>query len=154
MSGIIHFVSGKTLDISEAEFAALSPKLGMKGVKCHKSAAGHLIPMNSTTMEFIEHIEEEEKVVPEQPVAKAEKVVKEEPKTNDEIMAAMVAKSNCTHENQSLFVQHTAKGIRYFPICDFCGKRDRYVSEKKIVDGEYEKWSTEDVENAKPWEEE
>lgn len=155
MSGIIHFVSGKTLDISEQEFFNIAPKLGMKGVKCHKSDQGHLIPMNSTTMEFIEHIEDEIEPVVE---TKEELIAQEKPdaepkKTEEEIMDLMLAKSNCEHPNQSLYVQHTAKGVRYFPVCDFCGKRDRYVSEKKIVDGEYDNWSVEDVETAKPWEE-
>ena len=63
----------------------------------------------------------------------------------------MLAKSNCKHNSQSLFVQHTAKGVRYFPVCDFCGKRDRYVSEKKVLDGEYPEWKMEDIDNAKPW---
>ena len=154
MSGIIHFVSGKTLDITEKEFQAISPKLGMKGIKCHKSEAGHLIPMNSTTMEFIEHVIDELpaavevdgeilEVVKEEP--------KEEPKDPDEIMNDMIAKSNCKHESQSLYLQKTAKGDRYFPVCDFCGKRERYVSEKKVLDGEYEEWKYEDIENAKPW---
>ena len=153
MSGKIHFVSGKTLDITEKEFQAISPKLGMKGIKCHKSQEGHLIPMNSTTMEFIEHIEEKEEEL--------EEVIEEETKAvittaefeeyKEDALKTMIDKSNCKHENQTLHIQHTAKGIRYFPVCDFCGKRERYVSEKKILDGEYEEWKAEDIENAKPW---
>jgi len=154
MSGRIHFVSGKTLDISELEFRNISPKLGAKGIRCQVSQAGHIIPLNSTTMEYIEHIEEEEEVremptetlVPKQTVEP-----KVEPKSPDEVMNDMLAKSNCKHENQSLYLQKTAKGDRYFPVCDFCGKRDRYVSEKKVLDGEYDEWKYEDIENAKPW---
>jgi len=154
MSGKIHFVSGKTLDISELEFRNISPKLGAKGIRCQVSHAGHIIPLNSTTMEYIEHIEEEEEVremstetlVPKQAVEP-----KVEPKSPDEVMNDMLAKSNCKHENQSLYLQKTAKGDRYFPVCDFCGKRDRYVSEKKVLDGEYDEWKYEDIENAKPW---
>ena len=154
MSGKIHFVSGKTLDISELEFRNISPKLGAKGIRCQVSHAGHIIPLNSTTMEYIEHIEEEEEVremptetlVPKQTIEP-----KVEPKSPDEVMNDMLAKSNCKHENQSLYLQKTAKGDRYFPVCDFCGKRDRYVSEKKVLDGEYDEWKYEDIENAKPW---
>lgn len=159
MSGTIHFVSGKTLDITEKEFQGIAPKLGSKGVKCHKSQEGHLIPMNSTTMEFIEHIKEEEKIITEVEFSKERQdalnkkiaEAKEEPKDPDEIMNDMIAKSNCKHENQSLYIQKTAKGDRYFPVCDFCGKRERYVSEKKVLDGAYEEWKYEDIENAKPW---
>jgi len=155
MSGRIHFVSGKTLDISELEFRNISPKLGAKGIRCQVSQAGHIIPLNSTTMEYIEHIEEEEEEVREMPtetlVPKQTVEPKVEPKSPDEVMNDMLAKSNCKHENQSLYLQKTAKGDRYFPVCDFCGKRDRYVSEKKVLDGEYDEWKYEDIENAKPW---
>ena len=152
MSGKIHFVSGKTLDISELEFRNISPKLGAKGIRCQVSHAGHIIPLNSTTMEYIEHIEEEEEVpVYELKEEDSTPIEKVEPKSPDEVMNDMLAKSNCTHENQSLYLQKTAKGDRYFPVCDFCGKRDRYVSEKKVLDGEYDEWKYEDIENAKPW---
>ena len=151
MSGRIHFVSGKTLDISEIEFRNISPKLGAKGIRCQVSQAGHIIPLNSTTMEYIEHIEDEEpkEIVVEEPTPIVEP--KEEPKDPDEVLNDMIAKSNCTHENYSLYLQKTAKGDRYFPVCDFCGKRERYVSEKKVLDGAYEEWKYEDIENAKPW---
>ena len=154
MSGLIHFVSGKTLDISEIEFQNISPKLQGKGIKCQKTNAGHIIPLNSTTMEYIEHVEEEVREMPTEALIPKEK---EQPKekvpvrTEDEIMNEMLAKSNCKHENQSLHIQHTAKGVRYFPICDFCGKRNRYISEKKVFDGEYPEWKVEDIDNAKPW---
>ena len=154
MSGKIHFVSGKTLDISELEFRNISPKLGAKGIRCQVSHAGHIIPLNSTTMEYIEHIEDEIPAAVEVDGEYLEVVKKEpkvEPKSPDEAMNDMLAKSNCKHENQSLYLQKTAKGDRYFPVCDFCGKRDRYVSEKKVLDGEYDEWKYEDIENAKPW---
>ena len=50
MSGLIHFVSGKALEITEAEFRVISPKLNSKGIKIQSTEAGHLIPLNSTTM--------------------------------------------------------------------------------------------------------
>lgn len=181
MSGIIHFTSGKTLDITEAEFRNISPKLNGKGIKTQRLASGHIIPMNSMTMEFIEMIPEVEEgqqfdlgngvVVGEviQPMMHGEEAILEPmsehsepmtlpPKTADEIMADMTAKSNCKHEptKLELYRQNTAKGIRYFPVCSFCGKRERYVSERKIVEGEYvgtpnEKWTSDDVANAIQW---
>jgi hypothetical protein len=131
-------------------------------------------------MEYIEHIEEEEeedifkeamtapkplmtipgredsKFEPELPELK-EQVEKPKPRTQEEMMAEMIAKSDCTHEGKLvLYRQHTAKGIRYFPKCTFCGKRERYVSESKIVKGEYkgtanEVWTEADVINAIQW---
>ena len=176
MSGLIHFSSGKTLTITEYEFANMSPKLNSKGIKTQKTKAGHLIPLNSMTMEYIEHIPEPEegeqfdlgegvvgtvvrKDADEPILPRMDQVQqKPEPKTADEIMAEMMAKSNCKHEPEKLelYRQNTAKGIRYFPRCSFCGKRERYVSESKIVDGAYEgtpneKWTSEDVANAIQW---
>jgi hypothetical protein len=65
----------------------------------------------------------------------------------------MIEKSNCKHEPEKLdmYMQSTAKGIRYFPVCSFCGKRERYVSEKKVRDGEIERWTGDDIDNAKMW---
>jgi hypothetical protein len=87
---------------------------------------------------------------------------KEEPKTEEpeekDPLAEMIEKSNCKHEPEKLvlYTQHTAKGVRYFPVCSFCGKRERYVSEKKIVEGDYagtpnEKWTDEDIVNAQEY---
>jgi hypothetical protein len=79
-------------------------------------------------------------------------------KTQEELMAEMLEKSNCKHEPDKmvLYRQHTAKGIRYFPRCSFCGKRERYISESKIVKGEYkgtvnEKWTETDIADAIDW---
>ena len=60
MSGIIHFVSGKTMKISEAEFRNIPPKLGSRGIKCSITQDKHVLPLNSTTMEFIEYVPEVE----------------------------------------------------------------------------------------------
>jgi len=173
MSGVIHFVSGKTLEISQAEFDQISPKLNARGVKISVTTDGHKIPLNSTTMEFIEHVpevvEEPEVVEPEvieTEYVKVEEVVdnprelveKEKPKTQEEKLVEMMEKSACKHEPEKmvLYKQQTAKGERLFPVCSFCGKRERYVSEKRIIDGKYEgtpneKWTEEDVANARPW---
>lgn len=172
MSGIIHFSSGKTLEITEQEFQNISPKLNSRGIKTQRTKSGHQIPLNSMTMEYIEWVPEvEDEHINPEPVLVAKKtevgpteaptsteVEPEKPKTNDEIVAEMTAKSNCKHETEklNLYRQHTAKGIRYFPVCSFCGKRERYVSESKIVNGDYagtpnEKWTSEDVANAIDW---
>jgi hypothetical protein len=175
MSGLIHFSSGKTLEITEYEFANMSPKLNSKGIKTQKTKSGHLIPLNSMTMEYIEHVPEDiicvldigdgeigelprtdaaDPVLPEQDKQEEKPKVK----TQEEMMAEMLEKSNCKHEPDKmvLYRQHTAKGIRYFPRCSFCGKRERYISESKIVKGEYkgtvnEKWTETDIADAIDW---
>jgi len=52
MSGIIHFTSGKTLDITEKEFRNIPVHLKNKGIKVHITNTGHIVPLNSMTMEY------------------------------------------------------------------------------------------------------
>ena len=167
MAGIIHFTSGKTLEINEMEYRNISPVLNAKGIKTKRLSTGHVIPMNSMTMEFIEHVPEElpgdnvmedHDFVPDIKKAIENQMEEQKVKTADDIMAEMTAKSNCKHEPEKmeLYIQHTAKGIRYFPVCSFCGRRERYVAESKIMKGEYvgtpnEKWTDKDIANAKAW---
>ena len=176
MSGIIHFTSGKELEITEREFQNIAPKLSGKGIKVHKTAGGHMLPLNSSTMEYIEHIPEWKEVPVDIPPAKESTTVgivieelkedipkmdkQEDPKkkTQDELLQDIMAKSDCKHEPEKLrlYVQRTAKGIRYFPVCSFCGKRERYISESKVMKNEYvgtvnEKWNENDIANALPW---
>ena len=166
MSGIIHFGSGKELEITEVEFSRMGPKLNAKGIRTQVTATGHLIPLNSTTMEFIEHVPEP--VYVDEPMTEAEydalpedqnvQVEKKPVKTQEELLAKITSKSNCKHEPEKMemFIQHTSKGYRYFPVCSFCGKRERYVSEKKITEGGYAgtpnaRWTADDIANAQPW---
>ena len=86
-------------------------------------------------------VEEAEKIV-EDPAEVVEEVVdvkldeEKLAKTEKEVMAEIVAKSACTHKEVSLHFQKTKKGIRYFPVCDFCGHRGRYVANDAITEAE------------------
>jgi len=51
----------------------------------------------------------------------------------------MLAKSSCTHENQTIYYQEvkTSTGKtsrRYFPVCDFCGLRMRLLKATALTD--------------------
>ena len=166
MSGIIHFGSGKTLEITEEQFQKIGPKLRDGGVRVWALKDSHIIPLNSHTMEYVEYVVEDEEMKERkeedrfisEPILDQRSQESKVPKTSEELLAEMTAKSNCKHEPEKLelYIQHTAKGIRYFPVCSFCGKRERYVSESKINKGEYvgtpnEKWTDKDIAHAKPW---
>jgi hypothetical protein len=173
MSAIIHFTSGKKLEITELERQQLAPKLQLGGVRLYRTKDQHLIPLNSNTMEMIENIPEVEDIIEADvdPTPKAMNpgtpdpvptppVKAEDAKPESDIEAkkqsaleSMIEKSNCKHEPEKLvmYMQSTAKGIRYFPVCSFCGKRERYVSEKKVRDNQIERWTGEDIDNAKMW---
>lgn len=178
MSGILHFASGKALPISQREFEQIAPKLQQGGIRLYRTGDKHLVPLNSNTIELIEYVEDapveqvapkptpepqvklgspepteaENKTISPEPIEEVKEEVKESP------MDKMMRLSNCAHEPEKmeLYRQHTAKGIRYFPVCSYCGKRERYISESKILKGEYagtpnEKWTEESIANAKDW---
>jgi hypothetical protein len=174
MSAILHFCSGKSLPITQKEFEQIAPKLQQGGIRLYRTGSKSLVPLNSNTIELIEYVDDvpveiiPPKATPE-PLPKIEAVEPPEAE-NKEIsekpieepvespMDKMMRLSNCKHEPEKLelYRQHTAKGIRYFPLCSYCGKRERYVSESKIVKGEYEgtpneRWTAEDIANAKDW---
>jgi hypothetical protein len=172
MSGIIHFTSGKKLEITQKEMDTIAPKLQAGGIRMYRTGKQCLIPLNSNTMELIEFVPEVEAATPKrkivtivpkkplpaepepdpQPEEEEEKTLGAEEREKN-AMNRLIEKSNCKHdaEKLELYIQHTAKGVRYFPVCSFCGKRERYVSEKKIVAGEYERWTEADIATAKPW---
>lgn len=175
MAAIIHFTSGKQLKISEREFRQIAPKLQAGGVRLYRQGkTGNLIPLNSNTMELIEHIKEEEtnavksveqtKELPKEVAPNSEKLDAEAQKLEEEsveekrkrLEAEMFAKSNCKHEKQELYYTQTNRGKKYFPVCTFCGKRDRFISIEKIKNDEYigtpnDVWTMKDVMNAKVW---
>lgn len=172
MSGIIHFTSGKEFKLGELEFAKIAPKLQLGGVRLYRTGNGSFIPLNSNTMEMIEYVPDVVDIIEADDETPTPKILNpgtpneiptqptptEEAKPSIEdrkqsIMDELIEKSNCKHEPEKLrmFQQSTAKGIRYFPVCSFCGKRERYVSEKKVRDGELERWSGDDIDNAKMW---
>jgi outer membrane biosynthesis protein TonB len=175
IGGRIRFGSGHTVDISLKEFEDAPIMMANKGARVQRFQDGVMVPFLSPTIECIEpRYAEVEVEVEESPVV-VKKIAQPRPielnmpkmdeapeppkkKTQQELLEEMTAKSNCKHEPNKLelYRQHTAKGIRYFPRCSFCGKRERYVSESKIVKGEYagtvnEKWTEQDIMDAIDW---
>jgi hypothetical protein len=166
----IHFGSGKTQDLPGTKLDKMVPMLQQRGLRLMKTVDKDtdkvlVIPLNSSTIEFLEDILEEEpkpepepeKTVEEQlqeMKTELEEAVEEVESKKDveekrqDIENEFLARANCTHpkELEEVYVQTTAKGTKYFPVCSFCGKRGRYVSKVKLTD--------EQKANAKPWSDE
>lgn len=57
-----------------------------------------------------------------------------------EMLEELMAKSSCKHDNKVLYYQvtKTGKGVsnRYFPVCEFCGQRFRFVKAEDLTDEE------------------
>jgi hypothetical protein len=139
--------SGKTWKLTDYEMETVAPKMQQGGIRLYRVSNG-FVPLNSNTIEFIERVEDEP--VKEKPMEHGEEAIlkpmvqenkPEEKKESDEEKAKrkmdeIIAKSNCTHpeEKMEIYQKATAKGIRFFPVCSFCGKRERYVKADSLTD--------------------
>jgi hypothetical protein len=172
IGGKVYFTgSSVTAELTKREMENAPTTFLNKGARMMRTKAGDILIFGGTNMSVIKpvwgEVEDEVEVAPEvstgqlievDPPKMDEQASPPPVKTVDELKAEMMAKSNCKHEPEKLelYIQHTAKGIRYFPVCSFCGKRERYVSESKIVEGKYEgtpneKWTEAHIAKAKPW---
>jgi len=175
VGGKIYFSgSDVTAELTKAEMENAPVTFSNKGARMMRTKAGDILIFGGTNMSVIKPVWEEVEdpitintihdnlVSHREPVLDLPRMdqVQDKPKqkTADELMDEMIAKSDCKHEPEKmeLYRQNTAKGIRYFPRCSFCGKRERYVAESKIVEGKYEgtpneKWTSDDIANAIQW---
>lgn len=171
----IHFYSGKVVELSENEGMAFWGRLSKAGIRFWKSTEQNItVLFNSPTIEYIEHgkqihktagdLEREkrelEKAERQKRIDEHKMTPEDREKEREEMMKKLeddfMAKSNCTHEQdgkslRKLYYSETAQGRKYFPVCEFCGHRARYVGLQKIQDGKSE-WTIEDVEYAKLYE--
>ena len=134
------------------------------GLRLFAPYPGILIPLNSAMIAMVEledeetfgedveielETDEDEEEIPEhedkmdaQQDKPSEKKSIEENK--EELMAKMVAKSNCKHKNTEIYYQEVKTGPRtnqkiarrYFPVCTFCETRERYVKADSLTDEE------------------
>lgn len=163
----IHFGSGKEQDIETGRFDRFITELKSRGIRLMLDTNEErrlLIPLNSHTIEYV--IEERDEIVEvpdedakedgltveeELEAIKAEAIAakkevdskKDIEEKREDAMNEIMAKSNCQHVEVEIFRHDTTKGSRYFPVCTFCGKRERYVKADSLTD--------EQKENAELW---
>jgi hypothetical protein len=55
---------------------------------------------------------------------------------SEKAMAELIAKSSCIHEEDKIMYNKLVgkRGVRYFPVCTFCGWKGKYVSEDSLSD--------------------
>lgn len=165
------YANGREVEY-DYDWTKLAPKLQLGGLRLFAPQPGVLIPLNSHTIALIENLsvneekdenDEKSEEVPERESEEREELEdpqeeKEEPEEKlsieekkEKILAEMKAKSDCKHENKTIYYQEIWTGPknnrkvqkRYFPVCDFCGIRERYVKAADL--------SQEDKDNAKQW---
>jgi len=163
----ITYASGREYEF-DYEWLKLAPKLQLGGLRMFSPKPGTLIPLNSHTIAMIEdfgvedeledksEIDESEEKSNEVESKDTKEEIKEEKKLSieekkEKILDEMKAKSECKHEVYQLFYQEVKTGPkgnqvispRYFPVCEECGVRERYVKNDTLTD--------EDKANAKKW---
>jgi hypothetical protein len=155
----IHFSSGKTRDIDSGKLDKFVIDLKGRGIKMMVNRGEEctlIVPLNSNTMEFIEEfhepviidetIEESDEPAPTldelaEAIIEAKADVdskKDKEELEKEKLDEMMAKSSCLHpaEGMITYRHDTKKGSRFFPVCSFCGKRERYVKADTLSDEE------------------
>lgn len=165
----IHFINGESIDVSDKEEGFFLQRATAGGAKFWKSReTGTIVFFNSPAIAYVEMPDFQRKTVAELAPKRAEaKVVEdltEAQQKESEIEAArkkleddFMARANCKHKDadgntlRSIYYSETAQGKKYFPVCEFCGHRARYVGEQKVKEGRTE-WTVEDLENAKLYE--
>ncbi len=151
------YANGREVEY-DYDWNKLAPKLQLGWLRLFSPQPGTLIPLNSQTIALIEdttiyeevpeeHEETVEKLIEEE---KVEEIQEDEEKPlsveekKEKILAEMAEKQACTHENRSIHYQEIMSGPRnnrqvqkrYFPVCDFCGVRERYVAASKLSEDE------------------
>lgn len=161
--GIIRFTveNSGTYEV-EADWNKLIPSLQSRGIRVFRPAPGVLIPVDKITLiEDITPEVEEESLETIEELAETEddndeiEEVEENPIGIEEkkeiILKEMKEKSECKHENRDIYYQEIMSGPRnnrksqkrYFPVCSFCGVRERYVKADSL--------SEDEIANAKKW---
>ena len=154
---ILHFNADKvTKKLTEAELVGFMKRLANYNIRYFQSREnGDLVFMDSAGMAWLDREMPEipAKQVAELSIIEDPKVVKENKKeVEDPAVVALreiTAKSDCLknkHEgkNQIIFKQNmksmnkaTGKqsdSIRYFPVCEFCGFKGRFIAASKLSD--------------------
>jgi len=155
----LHFVNGFILDVPEDEYRNLIKRVQHVNIKFWiKKSTEDLVFMNSPSMALLERelpddtdgkneisegvsdeSESEETVVEDVETSEPEK--KEDPAIV--ALREMTAKSNChknKHEgqNQIIYRQNirtkNGQSERFFPVCEFCGFKGRFIAATKLND--------------------
>jgi hypothetical protein len=161
---IIRFTveNGHTYEV-DADWNRLIPNLQTRGIRVFRPIPGVLIPVDKIIL--IEDITPPaEEVIIEPKVTEDAEIVEDQTEQADtsepelsieerkeQILKEMAEKSACVHENHDIYVQEIMSGPRnnrkaqkrYFPVCSFCGVRERYVKADTLTD--------EEKANAKIW---
>lgn len=168
----IYYSSGHVVELREGEGSRFWNRARNAGFRYYQSLDDIIIPFNHPTITHVEldlddpnstegkkvRKEKAAKSAPEKISEKIEDIKEKELTSQAQQEKTFMAKANCTHKDpegktlRTLYFSETVNGRKYFPVCDFCGHRERYVSVPKIEKGEHPLWTMDDVKIAKLYE--
>lgn len=142
--GMVYFIDGRSIPLSPRDTKALMMRLKEGGVRMmltRDTEPQQAIIISNCPVAWVDLDEEQQPstvVVREETAnvktedAKAESNVDREKR----ILADIVAKSNCKHEPAKITYMKTEgkKGIRYFPLCNFCGWRGKFIAADELAE--------------------
>lgn len=157
----IHYSSGSSVELRDGEGDRFWNRARTAGFRYYQSLDNVVIPFNHPTITYIELELTKPAVGPSFEKPKEEITITEAKEIEETNRAKQerefMAKANCTHKNpdgstkRSMYYVDTVNGRKYFPVCDFCGHRERYVGVPKVEKGDHPLWHMDDIRNAKPY---
>ena len=158
----IFYSSGNMVELRDGESERFWGRAAKAGFRYYRSLDDIVIPFNHPTITHIildlKPIEKPVKDPVEQIKASQPKIEDVQKKNADDAKANFEAKAACRHKDSNgvslrrMKYTETVNGRKYFPVCSFCGHRERYVGVPKIEAGENPLWTMEDIRNAEPYE--
>lgn len=145
----IHFNNGNEVKISEFEYRKLNKRIIAAGIKVFKMDDGTILFLVNQPIAYIDATDLDEKKrkdpskIPPPPKPTAEAIKENSPveateeKTEKTEYDKFLERANCTHPEEYRKIFFTVAkdgGQRFFPVCTFCGKRERYVKKDSLSD--------------------
>ena len=154
----IHYASGSIVELQEGESERFWGRASKAGFRYYQSLDNKIIPFNHPTIEYIELEPFVPKAVKKAKEAVTMKQAQEDAMTEqDKQDKLMLDRSNCTHRDsegktlRKLYYMETTNGRKYFPVCDFCGHREKFIGVQKLEEGKYPDYTMEDLKDAQEY---
>lgn len=159
----IHYASGHVVELRPGEGARFWNRGRNAGFRYYQTLDNIVIPFNHPTITYIELEGVDRPTQPqpkptEQVVANVPEIKEAEQTQRQTAEEIFMAKANCTHKDHNgqtlrkLKYTDTVNGRKYFPVCEFCGHRERYIGVPKIEAGDHPLYTMDDVRDAQPYE--
>lgn len=141
---ILYLTGREKLKISNDDKLKLEKNMNTRGGNFARQSLGSGDIIILTHIIRFEPIKEEVEEIIEPQKDKDTEGVEESVNSNiEDTLKLMKELNSCTHENTTLHRMDTKTGIKYFTVCDFCGRKSRFIKVDSL--------SEDEINNAKEW---